>query len=94
LELEEQVSATLRIEVTDSVFATLALAVLPLADPVVELPIFELPLVEFPLACPALAEPEAPESGLPLAVAVALEPMVPVTSTCLLTFPLSWESSP
>jgi hypothetical protein len=67
------VSATFWIEVTESVLATLAVAVDPVAVPEVELPAFE------PLASPALAFPGALLSGLFVAEADACDPGVPVT---------------
>src|SRR6266516_5209041 len=68
-----QLSATLLIDVTSSVFAAFALALAPVAPPV---------LPEVPVADPEVLLPGALVSGLLVAEAEAFAPAVPVTSTC------------
>jgi hypothetical protein len=84
--LEVQLSATFRIEVTDSVLLVLAVAAAP-APAAVEFP-------EAALASPELALPGAFASGLFVAEAEAFAPALPVSSTCLFTFALNCDSSP
>lgn len=80
--LAVQLSATLRTEVTASVFAALALTVEPALAPVSGVPDEGDPDVPAELVSGVLAE------------AVALAPAVPTTSTSLLTFEANSESSP